>query len=181
MGPQATDGKTRAKILAIVQKEPGIHMRKLARKLDCHVNLVDYHLRVLEKGGKVTSVEKSGRKGFFPLDRSGEKMPLTAKERKILLLLRNQRLLEIIIWLIVNEGGKSGEVSKEVDIAPSTSSYHLGRLEKEGLVTKDKGTQKYVLEEPENVAALIIDYDIGSHDLVESFRSIWEEMSLGLD
>ena len=170
------DHGIRDMVIDAISTQPGIHMRQIARQLDVHVNLADYHLRILEKAGKVISVEKGGKKGFFPSTSDPEKITLGPLERRILLLLREVRTLAIVLFLLVTGGARSGEVATEVKISPSTSTHHLKRLQKEGILEKDQ-KRRYVVSEPEKVARIIIDHRPGEEDIVHSFESLWEELS----
>ena len=170
------DHGIRDRVIGVISNQPGIHMREIARQLDVHINLADYHLRILEKAGKVISVEKGGRKGFFSSTLEPGKVPLGPVERRILLLLREVRTLAIILFLLVTGGARSGEVATEVKISPSTSTHHLKRLENEGILEKDK-SRRYIISEPEKVARIIIDHRPGEDNIVDSFESLWEELS----
>ena len=181
MKRHARDHGIRDKIIDLVNEKPGVHLRAVARELDIHVNLADYHLRILEKATKVLSVEKGGRKGFFPSSIMEGKVTLGPVERRILLFLREARTFLIIIYLLVTDGARSGEVAREVEISPSTATHHLKRLTKEGIIDKRPDTKEYAVIEPELVARIIIDHRPGEEDMVDSFESLWEEISRNLE
>ena len=96
------------------------------------------------------------------------------------MLLRNERVFEIVTYLIINEGARSGMVAKELDISPSTASHHLKRLEKEGIISKGEHTQEYKVVDPKKLADIVIDFRPGDEGIVDSFIAMWEEISQGL-
>ena len=181
MKRHAQDHGIRDSIMVLVNENPGIHLREVARELDIHVNLADYHLRILVKADRVLVAERGGKKGFFPSKVQEGKVVLGPLERRILLILREARALLIVIFLLVTDGARSGEVAKEVGVSPSTATHHLKRLVKEGLIDKKRGSQEYTVLEPELVARIIIDHRPGEEDMVDSFESLWEEISANMD
>ena len=55
-------------ILNTIEKNPGIYQRKIMLVTDLKTGVVTYHLRKLEKQGKVVSEKNSGFRKFYPIN-----------------------------------------------------------------------------------------------------------------
>src|SRR5437667_11899162 len=83
--------QTRKDLYDFVRRNPGFHLRGLARALNLFITLADYHLRFLERHDRITSSMDGEYKRFYP--RSTPCLPdsrpaLTEPHLQILGLLR---------------------------------------------------------------------------------------------
>ncbi len=164
----------RKEIYRLIERFPGLHMREIKRRTDMSINLVRYHLNQLKKYRIVEEVEEDEYKRYYPHE--GE-MKVDARDKKHLALLREKIPLYVVVFLL-NRGEPSthGEMKKELEIAASTLSYHLNKMQEKGLVEK-KG-QKYRLTDPEQIANLLVKYE-PPEDVIDEFIDLWESLSLG--
>jgi len=171
--PELKVGK-RKDIYRLIERFPGLHMREIKRKTDMSINLVRYHLQQLKKYRIIVEVEEDEYKRYYP--REGE-MKVDAKDKKYLALLREKIPLFVVVFLLdQGEPSTHGEIKSELDIAPSTLSYHLNKMQEKGLIEK-KG-RKYWLKEPDRIANLLVKYE-PPNDIIDEFIDLWESLSLG--
>jgi predicted transcriptional regulator len=152
----------RNEILEYIRNRPGVTFRELARALGVGIGDLQYHLRKLEKEGKVFSRKVGRRRYIFPAGFEEEAQRLlmaisTETRRKILLLLM--------------EGPKGqGELASQIGVSQPTVSYHMRELEKLGVVKaeRDGKSVTYSLNcEPEILVRIIREYRPG----------LWEKLA----
>ncbi|MFQ6061451.1 MAG: winged helix-turn-helix transcriptional regulator [Thermoplasmata archaeon] len=171
--------ETRRRIFEFISKYPGVHLRELERSMGMSVPLLDYHLRVLVKGGLVSVLESERYKRYYPRSSHIEDVrTLSLKERKILALLRQKVPLSITLYLLRSGSARHGEISRELDIPSSTLSYHLKKLMKGGVVEKVAfGEERgFRLKERERTLKLLIACRPLSKDMFDRFVEIWREL-----
>jgi len=166
--------ENRKKIFSIIKEYPGLNMKAIERKTTMNLNLVKYHLQKLEEMEIVNKMDEEGYKRYYPAKYNGER--LDHRDKRILGLLRNEKPLTIVVYLL-NNGGKARhkEIREELDLPPSTLSYHLKKLKKKGILKKDNRTYKIIDEK--HISHLLLEYD-PPDDLVERFVDAWEDFSL---
>ncbi|MFP4000735.1 MAG: winged helix-turn-helix transcriptional regulator [Thermoplasmata archaeon] len=166
--------ETRKKIFEVIKEYPGLNMKAIERKTGMDLNLVKYHLKKLEKMEVVNKVEEEGYKRYYPTKYPGER--LDKRDKRLLGLLRKEKPLAIVIYLL-NHGGKAKhkEISEELDIAPSTLSYHLDKLRDKKVLTREEGSYKLLNEK--HISHLLLEYE-PPDDVVERFIDAWEDFSL---
>src|SRR5437764_12667493 len=83
--------QTRKDLYDFVRRNPGFHLRELARALSLSITLADYHLRFLESHDLITSSMDGEYQRFNPRStpcRAGSRPALTEPHRQISGLLR---------------------------------------------------------------------------------------------
>ncbi len=85
--------------------------------------------------------------------------------------------MEIVFYLLENPILKHKDILKNLDISPSTLSYHLNILENKGIIEvfphgKEKG---YKIKNREEIINLIEKYNlkIELEKAIEHFKNIW--------
>ena len=71
-------------IFAFIQRNPGLHMRKISDRLGMHLSTLRYHLDYLEERGFISSSQEKNLKVFFV-----RKMRKKLKVRNISFVLRS--------------------------------------------------------------------------------------------
>ncbi len=171
-GPEI-EVENRKKIYQLIERFPGLHMREIKRRTDMSINLVRYHLDQLKKYRIVDEVQKDDYKRYYP--RKGG-MKVDAWDKKYLALLRERIPLFVVVFLLdQGEPSTHGEIKTELDLAASTLSYHLNKMQKKGLLVKKE--KKYWLTDPERIANLLIKYQ-PPKDVIEEFIDLWDSLSL---
>src|SRR5439155_15503971 len=84
--------QTRKDLYDFVRRNPGFHLRELARALNLSITLADYHLRFLERHDLITSSMVGVYKRFYPRSTPGLADPRSAlsKADRILLVFLRQ-------------------------------------------------------------------------------------------
>jgi predicted transcriptional regulator len=110
---------TRRRIFEIVRDNAGIHARDVQRKSMLALGNVSYHLDYLRK------------KGLLRADRSRKITRyycIQFKEDRLMGLLRQKSVRDIILYVMMNEGCSHEEISRELALSPSTVTWHLSKL-----------------------------------------------------
>lgn len=164
---------SRREIYELVEDQPGVHLSKIADMLEMNVSLAEYHLRFLEKNDLIKSVKKKGYKRYFPT-----KEMVEPEDKEILFELRKEVPLTIVFLLIENERMTHKEILKEMDIAKSTLSYHLKKLENMDILDSKKYGKKkgYFLKDRKGLVQLLVKYK--PHDVLDGFADIWKDLSI---
>ncbi len=152
----------RNEILEAIKNKPGITFRGLARELGVGIGDLQYHLRKLEREGKVFSRKVGKRRYLFPqgFEEEAQKLLIaisTESRRKILLLLVRGPLSQ-------------GEIAASLGLSQPTVSYHMGELKKLGIVNAEERGRSLIYSlnyDPETIARVIKEYR----------PSIWENLA----
>lgn len=164
-----------------VEKYPGLHLREIARGAHLEPNHVKYHLTYLEKHGLVSSRREEGYWRFWPKTetRVGAHDSLPPAEKKVLSLLRREVPLHVTLLLLESGETNQRTLAEKVGTSQSTMSYHLKRMEREGLVERRKEGREvwYRLVEADQVQALLLRYK-PPDALVRGFLDAWEQLEL---
>ena len=164
--------ETRKRIYEEIVMNPGLHFRELQRRLGMQVGMLEYHLEVLKKNGLVVSKESGKYVRYYP------NTHMTREERKIIGLLRNEKIRNILIFILERGEVNHGELSQGLGMKSSTLSYYLNILVKEGVVEKDsRGRERYYrVAKEDEVASTIIRYRKSFLDyVVDNFVKMWEK------
>lgn len=164
--------ETRRNIYNLLQKNPGLHLSKIAKTLQLRISLVEYHLRYLEKHNIVQSDTQTGFARYFLI---GEATPILKRNFS---LLRQETLLKIVLLLLKKESAHHKEILEYLDIAPSTLSYHLKRLIKHKIIEihyQGSGRQ-YQIKNADDLVPWLIKYK--PYNLLDGFTDIWQDFTL---
>ncbi|MHB8361681.1 MAG: winged helix-turn-helix transcriptional regulator [Thermoplasmataceae archaeon] len=121
----------RDKILAVLEKNPGLHFRAIQRETLLAVGQLEYHLYQLEKSGIVSS-KKDGRfKRFFLSDSS------SFMERSISYHMRN-KVSRGIIFRLLREGSDNDDIlRKKIKINIEEFEVSINSLKNDGIIIID--------------------------------------------
>ncbi len=164
--------ETRRNIYNCVQKNPGIHLSKVATLLDMRVSLVEYHLRYLEKHHIVRSDKNTGYKRYFI---GSDSVPVHTRNFSIL---RQKTVLIIVLYLLKTGGAHHKKILDCVQVSPATLSYHLKRLVKyKILVIESQGVQHYYqVKESDELVRWLVKYR--PYDLFDGFTDVWKDLTV---
>ena len=170
MGEEVLELKTRRKVFDCIAKNPGLHKLELQRKLDITYSNLDYHIRILIKRNLINSQTEGGYTRYYAMGEIG------TKDKKILGMLRQKITRKIILFLLLNPKSSHGEIKNHLEVAASTTTFHLKKLmELEVITFKKYGKEKlfYVIDE-EAVSDLLISFRRGFFDkAVDKFVVTW--------
>ncbi len=164
--------ESRQNIYALLKKNPGLHLSKIAQILTLRVSLVEYHLHYLEKHRLLKSDKHTGYKRYFI---SGEAESIQKKNFSIV---RQKNILKIVLILLKQKQANHKELLSQLDISASTLSYHLKRLVKNDILIIDKkGTEHiYYIKNPKELTIWLIKYK--PYNLLDGFNEIWVDFSI---
>jgi predicted transcriptional regulator len=164
--------ETRRNIFNLIVKNPGIHFSEIAKILKIRTSLVDYHILYLEKHDLIQSDKETGYKRLYAKGKIG------VHEKKYLFLLRQKSILKIILFILKKTSFQHKEILENLDMAPSTLSYHLKKLVKYDIIEENKENKKhgYKIKNRKEIISILIQYK--PYDLLEGFENIWNDLSI---
>lgn len=171
----------RRRLFETVQNYPGLHLRELARRVEMNPNHAKYHLLYLEKHGVVSSRKQDGYWTFYPKEQGsvGMRDSIGTQDKQVLALLRRPVPLHVTVVLLDREEASLSELCEAVDSSPSTLHYHMGKMEKSGLVEsrREGRERRFHLVDQERVLQLLMQYR-PPDELVQGFLEAWEDLEL---
>ena len=144
--------KTRADIFNLIDQNEGMHFRKICRKLDKKMGVVQYHISVLEKHGYIKSIKDGRYKCFFSekhtLQEQFQMQQMTEDQqelRQFLITSMKRKTPKIIIEALMDDEKVSHQdLAKLCDVSPQAITFHCQRLTELSLIDSEKiGRQKY--------------------------------------
>jgi len=120
--------KKRREIYEFIQKNSGLHMRDLSRKMNIPFTTLQYHLNYLEKKGYIISKDDGKYTRYFISLEIGE------KEKRILNCLRKKTTLHIILWFFIAQQCSQKDLSRFLEKHPATISFHLRNMLYAGII-----------------------------------------------
>ena len=129
-----------------VEASPGTTLTELSDRTEASLSTVRHHLRVLEGERLLRSRKIRGNRRFFPHD---------AENEELIAALESEPTATIVATLRDRGAATVGELVDAVDRSYSTVSYHLGRLDDEGVIVREReGATKVTELAPATRAAL---------------------------
>jgi len=111
----------RAELHALIEAQPGIHHRALARATGRAKGAVEHHLRKLVQGGLVSAVRASGHTCYFV----GQPQPADAAAAPVL---KSPVAQAILAGVQATPGVRAADLARSLRVAPTTVQYHVARL-----------------------------------------------------
>ena len=164
--------ETRRKIYDLVSRNPGLHLSKIAEILKMRISLVEYHLLFLERTNTIRGVKESGYTRYYVEGAIG------ISDKKILSLLRQEIPLHVILFLLKKDNSQHKDILKNVDVSPSTLSYHLKKMTDNGIIyfNEKDANHGYTILNKEEIVKLLVNYK--PYDLFDSFKDVWVDLSV---
>ena len=133
----------RSHILHRLRRDPGLHLRELARRVELPLGTVRYHLVRLEEREQVVRHRAGRFVRWFPREN------LSRRDRALISALRvhSQRL--VIATLMEEGAARFSVLGVATGLSSATLSRNLRKLTRSGLVTRSGWT--YRLADPEAV------------------------------
>jgi len=172
---------TRRRIFELIQANPGLHMREIARRADLQLSLVEYHVNQLSDNDMVYAIREDRYSRFYVDEDFIEDVggpQLTGGQKRILHLLRQELPLAIVVILLETSKATHKRLADELEVAGSTLSYPLGKLVEAGVVVRVKsGEQKgYRLNDRKEILKVLILGKVTPPSQVENFIEMWEDL-----
>jgi len=169
--------ETRRRVYETIRDSPGLHFRELERRLMLGYGTLQYHTEFLIKHNLVSEEKGKEYSRFFAASFR------SIKERELLSLLRQKTNRHILIHLVDNPMSRNKDIAKNIELSPSTASWHLARLVETGAVaSENRGNETlYRVGDPEAVTKLLITYKSSFIDkIVDRFIDVWEKEDRGV-
>ncbi|MEK6935005.1 MAG: winged helix-turn-helix transcriptional regulator [Nanoarchaeota archaeon] len=162
--------ETRRKIYELVKKYSGCHFRELERKSNLPTGVLQYHLNYLTKN-ELIKQEKVGNNICYFLN-------VLSENWKLLSLLRQKNIRKIILFILTNKNHYHLDIVRFTNLSPSTVSWHLNKLIKNGIIAQAKEGRKTnykLLIDEKEIIRLLISYKESFFDsLVNKTIEMWE-------
>ncbi|MGQ0536171.1 MAG: ArsR family transcriptional regulator [Methanobacteriota archaeon] len=156
------------RLVSLVARYPGLHLRELARQAEVSEQLAGYHLNNLVADGLVEAVEESGYRRFYAA--SGERP--RSEERETLALIRQPVPFQVLLFLLQRGSATHDEIRAETRVSKSTVTYHLSKLRDAGLVEPVEGHPGFRVSDRRRIERLIVRWR-PTPDLVDRFADLW--------
>ena len=128
----ALDHPTRVALLALIRRQPGLHLRALARATAQPVQRAAYHLQVLERLGLVASQRLGGRRCYHEAG-------VAPEVRRALLeaaALPGPAARDVLAFIATHPGASQSEVARQLGMLPGRARWHLRRLAAQGALVE---------------------------------------------
>jgi predicted transcriptional regulator len=128
-GTNVLDQDLRARIYEYICRNPGIHLRGLAYEMDLKMGTLRYHLAMLQSTHKIAVAGDTSSTRYY--ENSGT---YSADEQLIHKHLRNETTKKILRCLLEYPRATRGDLAAAAGISGPSVSWHMKRLEKDGIV-----------------------------------------------
>ncbi len=165
------DLEMRRKIYECIEQNPGIHFREVQRKTNTAIGSLDYHLHYLHRHGMIRVEKDRKYVRYFSLTKTWED-----EEREILSLLRQEKVRNILVYMLQKKSSNPQDISKSTGIQSSTLSWYLKNLSGKGVIkyTKKGRHRLYSVSNPENIVKYMIMHKKSLFDeVVDRFIDTW--------
>lgn len=160
----------RKKLMDIINAKPGIHFRKLLKESELAMGELEYHLNVLIKMEIISKKKNTHYTRYYPAYELG------SEDKKIMGLLRQEILRDILLFIISTDKTNHGDIAMQFNLLKSTASFYLNKLINSGIVQKNRSGRNvfYTIQDPQRILKLILLYKKGFGDeIVTRVEGLW--------
>lgn len=165
------ENQRRQKIYATIKKNPGLHIRELQRVLDIPLASLQYHLNYMARRNIIVEEKAEHYTRYYCT-------PLDPEDKKILSILRQKRIREIVLIILVSKKAKYRFIVEELKMPTSTISFYLKTLMNNDIVSRTKvGYENvYFVKNEDRIAKILIAFQSSLLDtLVDKWAATWLE------
>ncbi len=165
------ENSSRHKIYMMIKKNPGLHLRELQRTVDIPLATLQYHLNYMVRRNIIIE-EKSEHYTRYYVS------ALETEDKKLLSILRNGRLRDIVMIILVNEKAKYQFLLETLKLPASTISFYLKYLVDNDVIERTRiGYENiYTLKNQERVEKILVSYQSSLLDkVVDKWTRTWLE------
>ncbi|HVL87344.1 MAG TPA: ArsR family transcriptional regulator [Candidatus Thermoplasmatota archaeon] len=170
MSVAGEDVSVREKVLDLIRRYPGLHVREVERQLGVSPALASYHLRRLAEGGLLRAETHGEFLRYYPAAAGAPR----AGERRLLAILRRPVAAKIALLLLSEGALANKDIALRLGISRATVSYHLHRLSDAGLL-QAADERGYELSDPDRVRRLLASFP-PAPGILEEFADLWEDL-----
>ena len=128
----ALNNKNRLSMYNFIKENPGIYFRELISESKINKGTAEYHLKILEMAGLITSLQNKAYKRYFLNDST-----FSSREQAVLSVLRESTPRKILVTLLENPGLSHGEIANAVGISRPAVASHMKTMAKNGIVISE--------------------------------------------
>ncbi len=168
---KALELEIRQSIYSLISASPGLHFREIQRRTKIATGQLTYHLNYLHKVCLIKTVNDGEYLRYYA------HIQINDGERRVLELVRQKSIRHILLFLLENDNCNHEHLVKNLDIAPSTISWHLKKLINADVVNKKVEGRKsfYSINNPELIKKVLIKNKESFLDIVvDRFIEMWE-------
>jgi predicted transcriptional regulator len=161
----------RRKIYAVIKKNPGLHIRELQRVINIPLASLQYHLNYMARRNII--IEEKGEHYTRYYTKA-----LDPEEKKILSVLRQKTMREIVLIILVSKKAKYQFLVDNLKIPTSTVSFYIKTLLANDIVERTKiGYENvYTIKNEDKISKVLISYQSSLLDiLVDKWANTWLE------
>jgi predicted transcriptional regulator len=165
------ENERRQKIYATIKKNPGLHIRELQRVLDIPLASLQYHLNYMARRNIIVEEKAEHYTRYYC-------SPLDPEDKKILSVLRQKRIREIVLIILVSKKAKYRFLVEELKLPTSTVSFYIKTLIDNNIVERTKvGYENvYTIKNEDKIAKILVAYKSSLLDtLVDKWAATWLE------
>jgi predicted transcriptional regulator len=165
------ENKRRRKIYSTLKKTPGMHIRELERILGIPLASLQHHLNYMTQRGIIVEEKSAHYTRYYS-------SPLEAEDKKVLSVLRQKRLREIVMIILLNKKAKYSLIVESTNLPTSTASFYLRHLLDNNIIERTKiGYQNiYTLKNEKKIEKILIIYRSSIIDkAVDKWTDTWLE------
>lgn len=165
------ENERRRKIYTVIETNQGIHLRELQRVLNIPLATLEYHLSYMTRKKIVYSEAVGHHKRYYT-------KPFDPEDRKILSVLRQKRMREIVLIILANKKVRYQFLLEYFKLPGSTLSFYLKHLVDNNILIREKiGYENlYTVQDEDRIAKVLIAYKSSFLDtLVDKALSTWME------
>ena len=169
---EVLENEYRRRIHQHIKENPGFHLRELQRRLDIPLSTLDYHLGYMVRKHVIECKQDGYYTRYYVT-------PLEKIDRKLLSILRQKRLREIILIILNEKGVKYQTLLQRLKIPTSTLSFQLNHLMKSNVIIRQRIGREhvYTVADEDVLMKLLITYQSSFIDrLIDNVIATWMEM-----
>ena len=124
-------------ILKIIEENPGIHIRGIIKESKFENGVVQYHLKKLENQSKIKFDKRTRYKRYYTVEVDNEEFPIIAN-------LRKKSKQSLLFAILSSTDPHFDDILKKIQKSPSTTSWNISGLVKDGIVEKIQSQGKTI-------------------------------------
>lgn len=124
--PQVLDNRIRADLFAVIEAEPGIHVRELRRRLNRAHGTIIHHLRMLANNKLIVARPANGRTCYFPA--------ATSDPRRDHILVTSDRRVALLRLVAERPNATLSELAHALGLRRQTVHESTKRMRRDGLI-----------------------------------------------
>lgn len=173
--------EVRKRIYTEIEKSPGLHFREIQRRTTLAVGSLQYHLDYLQKH-HIIRTQKEGKFVRYYSVRGpqvGDTLNGYAGQNTMASL-RHESTRKIILFLLTENKANNERIAQEINLSPSTTSWHLDKLVESGVLKKERAGRKsfFTLTNPEEAKKLLVTFKQSFFDqAVDNFVELTQTLA----